>query len=364
VTVSRPVLKPIKEYRNFTGRTAAVESVEIRARVSGYLARIPYKSRYENGKEIHRGEEGLEVKKGELLFEIDPRPYEAALAQAEGNLKAALARLQRQDADLARAKVLRDRGAISREEYDKAIGDKGETAGSLVALRAAVARAKLDLDFTRVTAPFAGRVGRAAITEGNLVTADNTLLTTIVSLDPMYAYFDVDESSMLHYQKLIREKKLKSARDAKIPVDLGLSNERGYPHEGIIDYVDNQLNAATGTLRIRGLFSNKDRVLTPNLFVRVRVPFSPEFKALMVSERAIGMDQRGPYVLVVQSDNTVEHRPVKIGTTEDGLTVIEEGLKEDESVIVNGLQRARPGSPVKPMEENAHGNRQHNAAVR
>lgn len=335
VIVSRPIEREIVDYDTFTGLTAAVESVEIRARVSGYLDKIHFR-------------EGFEVKAGDLLFEIDPRPYQAALAQAEGNLASAEARLTRQDADLARARRLVGTLAISQQEFDRAAGDREETAASLQALRAVVERAKLDLEFTKVTAPISGRIDRALVSIGNLVAADTTILSTLVSLDPIYAYYDADEAAVLRFQQLVRERKAVSSRDAKVPVYLGLSNEQGYPHEGELNFVSNQFNPGTGTLRVRGVFSNEHRILTPGLFVRLRVPIGKPHRALLVTERALDTDQGQKILYVVNDNNEVVVRPVHLGELNDGLRVIEDGLKPEERVIVVGLQFVRPGATVEP----------------
>jgi RND family efflux transporter MFP subunit len=335
VQVSKPIEREVIDYDSFTGRTAAVQSVEIRARVSGYLEKIHFR-------------DGFEVAKGDPLFEIDPRPYQTALAQTKGNLASAEARLKRQDADLARAQRLIGTNAISQEDFDSTAGDRAETAASIEALRSAVERAKLDLNFAEINAPISGRIDETRISAGNLVTADSTLLTTIVSLDPIWAYFDADEASVLRQQKLIREKKVMSAREAKIPVYLGLADEPGYPHEGVIDFVSNQLNPGTGTLRVRGIFPNEDRVLSPGLFVRIRIPIGQARPALLVTERALATDQGQKILYVVDDKNEVVSRSVRLGALHDGLRVIEDGLSSGELVIVNGLQYVRPGVTVEP----------------
>jgi RND family efflux transporter MFP subunit len=339
VTVSRPVERDITDYVDFTGRTAAVDSVELRARVWGYLDKVNFK-------------EGALVKEGDVLFEIDPLTYRATLNQAEGNLASAEARVERLDADFARARPLLRRGAISREEYDKVVGDRGEAAASREALKAAVERAKLDLQYTKVIAPISGRTSRYVVTTGNLVQAGDqgggTLLTTIVSVDPMYAYFDVDEYTALRVRRLVREGKSDSPRDGGFPVFLGLANEEGHPHRGTINFVDNQVNPRTGTIRVRGVFPNKEQVLLPGLFARVRAPIGRSHKALLVSERAIDTDQGLKVLYVVNEKNEVVSRPVRLGALHDGLREITEGLKPDERVIVNGLQQVRPGVTVEP----------------
>jgi RND family efflux transporter MFP subunit len=339
VTVSYPVEREVSDYADFTARTAAVDSVELRARVSGYLDQAGFK-------------EGTLVKKGDLLFEIDPRTYQATLRTAEGNLATAQARVERLTADLARARRMVSQRAIGREEFDKIAGDHSEAAAQRTALTAAVERARLDVGFTRVTAPISGRISRYSVTVGNLVQAGDltggTLLTTIVSVDPMYAYFDVDERTVLRVKQLVREGKLRTPDNVEIPVWLGLANEDGYPHRGTINFVDNQVNAKTGTLKVRGVFPNKDEALSPGYFARVRVPVSAAHKALLVTERALDTDQGQKVVYVVDRDNKVVSRPVRLGALHDGLREITDGLKARERVIVIGLQQIRPGLTVEP----------------
>jgi RND family efflux transporter MFP subunit len=328
----------VTDYADFTGRVAAVDSVEVRARVWGYLDKVNFK-------------EGALVKQGDVLFEIDPRTYRATLAQAEGNLASMEARLERLNADLERARRLLPSRTIGREEYDKIVGDRGEAAASLAALKAAVERAKLDLEYTKVLAPVSGRVSRYVVTVGNLIQSGDqnggTLLTTLVSVDPMYAYFDVDEHTVLRVRRLVREGKAKLAHD-ELPVWLGLANEDGYPHRGTVDFVNNQVNPKTGTLRLRGVFPNKDEALSPGYFARVRLPIGFPHQALLVSDRALDTDQGQKVVYVVDRDNKVASRPVRLGAIHDGLREITGGVKPGERVIVNGLQQVRPGIAVEP----------------
>ncbi len=355
---SRQPMQPITDFVDFTGRTAAVDSVEVRARVWGYLDKVNFK-------------EGALVKKGDLLIQIDSRTYQAALNQAEGNLASMEARVQRLEADFTRAQRLIKTGALSREDFDKTVGDRGESIASLAALRAAVQQAKLDLEFTRLTAPVNGRVGRALVTEGNMVQSGQlggTLLTTIVSVDPMYVYFDMDERTVLRVQQLVRDTKALKDPETNgknsspwlvhhdaVQVFLGLANETGFPHEGAIDFVDNQINTKTGTLRVRGVFPNKDEALTPGLFARVRLPLGHPHQALLVTDRAIDADQGQKILYVIDKDHKVTSRPIRAGARYDRLRVIEEGLKLGELVVVNGLQQVRPGVIVEPKIENMPG---------
>jgi RND family efflux transporter MFP subunit len=339
-TVSNPVEDYVTDYADFTGRTAAVDSVELRARVWGYLSKVNFT-------------EGALVNKGDVLFEIEPRTYQAALEQADGNVSQWRARLARLDADVSRAERLFSKGNLSREEYDRTIGDRGEAAGSLAAYKAAVDRAKLDLEYTKVVAPISGRISRYNVTVGNLVQAGDqgggTLLTTIVSVEPMYAYFDVDENTVLRVRKLVREGKADSPRENGIvPVSLGLANETGFPHQGTINFVDNQVNPKIGTMRVRGVFPNQEQVLAPGFFVRVRVPIGRPHKALLVSERALDTNQGQKIVYVVNEKNEVESRSVRLGALHNGLREITDGLRSGDLLIVEGLQQIRPGATVQP----------------
>jgi len=336
VMVSPPVQREVTDYYEYTARTAAVTAVEVRARVSGYLVKVNF-------------QEGVVVKKGDLLFQIDPRPFQAVLDQAKGQVAQWEAKLARAEADVARDERLLPKGAASQKDLDQAVADRGEARAAIQSARAAVDRAALDLEFTRVTAPINGRISRHLIDEGNLVTADTTLLTTLVSIDPMYAYFDADEGSVLRVRQLIREGKVQSARDvATVPVLLALANEPGFPHRGTINFVDNQVNPQTGTLRLRGVFPNEPEVLAPGYFARVRLLIGQTHGALLVTDRAIDTDQGQKIVYVVNDKNEVVSRPISLGALHDGLRVIEEGVQPGERVIVNGLLQVRPGLTVEP----------------
>ncbi len=336
VTIARPVQKEVVDWDEYTGRTDAVDSVDIRPRVSGYIDNITFRA-------------GDLVEQGDLLFVIDPRPYQALLDQANGQLREAEAQKQLQAANLVRAQRLQATRVISKEEYDTNVAQANQAAAQYVAAQAAVESAQLNLDFTQIKAPVKGRIGRELVTVGNLVQVDSTLLTTIVSVDPIYAYFNVDERSVLKYVQLVKSGQMQSARDGKVPVYMQLENESDFPHAGVIDFINNQFDASTGTLQVRGVFSNPDGFMQPGQFVSVRVAGSPKYKAILVTDRAIASDQGQKFVMVVDANNTVAIRPVELGPISDGLRVVRKGLNGDEEVIINGLVNARPGAKVSPQ---------------
>jgi RND family efflux transporter MFP subunit len=341
VRVSYPVEKTVTDFVEFTGRTAAVDAVEVRAHVWGYLQKVNFK-------------EGALVKKGDVLFELDPRPYEALLNQAKAKVAQDQAQLTFDEAEYQRYLKLVGSGAVSKSDMDKIQAQRNVDLANIAADKALLASRQLDLEYTKVIAPVSGRVSRYVVTVGNLIQSGDqnggTLLTTIMSVSPMYVYFDIDERTLLRMQELAREGKCRGLRDpdANTPVSLGLANEQGYPHQGKIDFVDNQVNPKTGTLRVRGVLDNKDEALAPGLFVRVRVPLGDPHPALLVADRAIDNDQGRKVVYVVDKKNQVASRPVRIGAIHEGLRVIEEGLKPGERLIVEGLQQVRPGSTVEP----------------
>jgi RND family efflux transporter MFP subunit len=339
VTVSYPVEREVTDYVDFTARTAAVDSVEVRAHAWGYLQKVNFK-------------EGDLVKAGDVLFEIDPRPYEALLNQARAKLAQDEAQLKSDEAEYKRQSEIIRAGAGAQGDLDKATAAKDVDHANIAADKALIASRQLDLDYTRVTAPVGGRVSRYVVTVGNLIQsgdqAGGTLLTTIVSVDPMYAYFDVDEHTALRVRRLTREGKSDSPRDGGYPVALGLANEEGFHHKGTINFVDNQVNPKTGTIRVRGVFPNKDQVLLPGLFGRVRTPIGRPHKALLVSDRALDTDQGQKILYLVNEKNEVATRPVRVGALHDGLREITDGLKPGERVIVTGLQQLRPGVAVEP----------------
>jgi RND family efflux transporter MFP subunit len=336
VTIARPVTKEIVEWDEYTGRTDAVQSVNITARVSGYLYNITFKA-------------GDVVNQNDLLFVIDPRPYQAAYDQANGQLRQAEAQQKLNNLNLARSDELRAKNVIAKQDYDNAVAQKNVSDAQVIAAQAAVESAQLNLGFTEIKAPVTGRIGREQVTVGNLVQADSTLLTTLVSVNPIYAYFNVDERSVLKYQALVREGKLPDAMSSEVPVYLQLENEKDFPHKGTIDFINNQFDPSTGTLQIRGIFPNANGFLVPGSFVRVRVAGSPRYPAILITDRAIGSDQGQKFALVVGQNNTVELRPLELGPVVDGLRVVRKGLTGDENVIINGLVNARPGSKVNPQ---------------
>lgn len=334
VIVAEPVIREITDYEDFSGRTEAINSIEVRARVTGYLDKV-------------RFTEGMEVKKGDPLFEIDPRAYRAEVNRTEASVAQNDSRLKRLEMDRKRAAELISTRAISQEDFDRITGDYNEAAAAVKVAEAAGELARLNLNFCVVTAPISGKISRQLIDPGNLVRADDTLLTTIIAHDPIYAYFDVDERTMLKMRRKIRSGQIKSIREASVPVFLGLVDEEGFPHEGKIDFVDNRVDAMTGTLRLRAVFRNPNRLLTPGLFVRVRQPIGGPHSAILVSEKAVGTDQGQKFVFVVNDKDEVVHRPLKkVGPLHDGLRVVEEGIEPGERIVVKGLQRVRPGIKV------------------
>src|SRR5262245_36575095 len=341
VAVSQPVVRDVVEWDEYTGRLDAVESVEIRARVSGYLQSVHFT-------------DGAIVKQGALLFVIDQRPYQAELNRAKATLEQAIARYERTQKDFARAQQLVKSRAISEEEVDTRGADQREAREAVQAARAAVEAARLNVEFTEVRAPISGRISRHLVTQGNLInggTAESTLLTTIVSLDPIYCYFEADERSYLKYARLSRTGERPSSREVRNPAYLALANETGFPHQGYIDFVDNRLDPNTGTMTGRAVFSNPEPIFTPGLFARVRIPGSGKYTALLLPDEAIGTDQTQRFAFVVDDQHTVEYRKVELGPIIDGLRVIRGGLTPGDWVIVNGVQRVRPGATVDPQPQ-------------
>ena len=338
VFVNLPTTGEITDYEDFTGRTVASKTIEIRARVTGYLDKIDFKEK-----------EGGDVEQGALLFEIDPRPYEAEVARNRASLLLAESHLKRVQLDFDRAEKLVGSKSISREQYDLASGDRSEARANIEVMKANLDVANLNLRFTKVRAPIGGRVSRTQLDPGNLVKADETILTTIVSIDPIYAYFELDERTLLRIRRYTEEGRIKGGDSQRaVPVSMGLADEEGYPHHGTVNFVDNRLDPTTGTLQVRGVFQNTDRMLSPGLFVRVRLPIGQPYKALLVSEESLGTDQGQKFVYVVDKDNVAQYRRVEVGKLQQGRRVVLKGVAEDDHIVVSGLQRVRPGAVVQP----------------
>lgn len=344
VTASRPMAREVTDYEDFTGRTDAVSTVDIRARVTGYLIKVTFR-------------DGDVVKENALLYQIDPRPFQAALDQAQGQVERLVAEKKLLDIQVGRYTKLADRGASSQQDLDKYTAQQAENIGSMKAAEAQVAIAELNLGFTRVSAPVTGRISRTLIMPGNLVAADTTQLTTIKSIDPMFAYFNIEEPTVLRLQKMAREGVIKTRNLHEVPVQMGLADdvERKFPLGGTLDFINNTIDPQTGTLQVRGVFSNpytpgEPPRLTPGLFARVRLALGIPHPVMLVTERAIGTDQGQKFVYVLDKDNKVSYRRVKLGLLFDGLQAIEEGLAADDRVVVNGLQRIRPGIQVQAEE--------------
>jgi RND family efflux transporter MFP subunit len=339
VSVAPVLQRNIAEWDEFSGRLAAVDQVEIRPRVSGYIKRVTFT-------------EGREVKQGEVLFEIDARPYQADLDRAQAQLEQARTAADLAGREVARAEKLVHVEAISREEFDSRTSAQANGVAAVRAAEAAVETARLNLGWTKVRSPIAGRVSRAEVTEGNLVQAgppDATLLTNVVSLDSMYLYFDSDEQTYLRYVgEAAQDGKRAGWHGARLPVYLGLANETGFPHEGRLDFVDNRIDPASGTIRTRGIFPNRDRRFTPGLFARVKLVGEKSEPTLLVRDAAIGTDQDRKFVLVLAKGDSLEYRPVEIGKLADGLRIVRKGVEPGEKVVVNGLMRVRPGAKVTP----------------
>lgn len=335
VLVGTPVERQVRDFEYFTGRTESSRRVDIRARVTGYLDKVYFA-------------EGQMVKQGDLLFRIDPRPYKAELDRAKADLERATAHLHRIDADLQRAETLLRNRAIGREEYDRILGDRDEAKAEVGVEESNVRLAELQLDFTDVRAPFDGRIGRTQVDPGNLVRADDTMLTTLVALEPMYVYFDVDERTFL--RKMLGTDSRDNARDGKIAIQIGLVDEDGFPHNGLVNFMDNVVDSSTGTLWLRGEFNAPKRPITPGLFSRIRFPLGKPYTAVTVAEQALGTDQGQRFLFVVDDQNIVRYRPVQVGPLENGMRVIRQGLQPGERVVVSGLQRIRAGAPITPKE--------------
>lgn len=334
VKTTLPQTRQVLDWDEYTGHVEAMETVEIRARVSGYLEKVGF-------------EDGAKVRKGDLLFVIDQRSYLTELKRAEAELERTRTKLELAENDLKRAERLRQSKAISDEEYDSRSKGLAESTATLHSAETAVEMARLNLDFTQVRSPIDGRIGRELITVGNLVNGDQTLLTTIVSVDPMYVYVDADERSILKYRRLTAGGLRGQNGKANIVAQLGLIDETGYPHTGYIDYVDPRMDAATGTLRVRAVFPNPKELLSPGLFARIRIHGGSPHPALLIPGRAVVTDQDQNYVWVARADGSLDYRKVKVGKLFGSFRTIELGLGRNDAVVVDGIAKLRPGARVK-----------------
>jgi RND family efflux transporter MFP subunit len=345
VTVAKAVQRTVVDQDEYVGRFAAVDSVEIRSRLSGYLAAIHFT-------------DGQMVKKGDLLFTIDRRPFEIVLEQMKANLAQARANLAFTEADLQRGQQLLGNKTITEQAYDQRTQAKRVAEAAVTAQEAMVHSAELDLnDYSELRSPIDGRIGDRRVAVGNLITGgaggNTTLLATVVSVDPIRFEFSFDEASYLRYVRFATGSKEVESLHGNVPVTLKLIDENDFVHKGRIDFIDNVIDRSSGTIRGRAVFDNADGVFTPGMFGRVRVPGSPPYPALLVPDAAIGTEQARKYVLVVDDDDTVRQKYVTVGQIDGGLRVVKEGLSPTDRVIVNGLMRARPGQKVKPQDENA-----------
>jgi multidrug efflux system membrane fusion protein len=369
VPVSYPVQREVTDYVDFTGRTDAMESVDVRARVTGYLLAAPPDQEKVKGTGRYF-KEGSDVKEGDTLFVIDPAPYKAQFDQAVSQVKLneASLKLARTNYDMDKVISQRQPGAVSAQQLAADRAAVEEAVARVKAAEASTEVYKLNLGFTKITAPIDGQISRSYLTVGNLINQDQTLLTTIVKLDPMYAYFDLDEPTLIRIREAINAGKLKPLRDGTMPVHMGLQGEKGHPHEGTINFVNNQVNPTTGSISVRGIFANPkpshgEQLLSPGMFVRIRLPMGQPTPALLVIDRAIGSDQGLKYVYVLDANNTVQHRRVVTGALQtDGLRVVEsykevvneegkmipQGLRPDELVVVGALPQIRPRMKVRP----------------
>ncbi|TBR35811.1 MULTISPECIES: efflux RND transporter periplasmic adaptor subunit [Dyella] len=330
VTVAQVLVRQVSDSDEFTGRLQAVDTVQLRPRVGGYVDSIHFT-------------EGAAVKKGQLLFRIDPRPFQAEVDRLTANLNQARAEQALAEANAGRGRKLLDQHAISREEADRLDTASQSSKAQVASTTAALQAARLNLGFTEVRAPIDGRVSNALVTPGNLVTS-NDVLTSVVSVDPVYAYFDVDEHS---YLKLDEQRR---AHGGAPRVAMALANEKGFPHAGRIDFVDNQLRAGSGTIRLRAVFDNADARYTPGLYVRVQLRSDAQSKRALIDDRAVATDLGNKYVYVLTKDRKVEYRKITTGPILDGLRVVNDGLGAGDVVVVNGLQRIRPGAEVNPTK--------------
>ncbi|MCU8012007.1 efflux RND transporter periplasmic adaptor subunit [Shewanella sp. SM74] len=335
VDVAQVLHERVTEWDEFTGRLQAPESVTLIPRVSGYIDSVNFK-------------EGALVKKGDVLFRIDPSVFEVEVARLKADLASALSAEQLATNDFERAHKLFDQKAVSAELLDTRESNKRQTAAAVASVKAALMRAELDLAYTQVQAPIDGRVSYANVTAGNYVTAGQSVLTSLVSTASMYAYFDVDEQTYLKYVKLTAEKKRNDPRAGDNPVYMALANERDYQHIGMVDFVDNAMDKQTGTIRVRASFDNEDNSLLPGLFARLRTAGSGAYEGILIDDKAVGTDLNNKFVLVVGADGLVEYRGVTLGEKVQGLRIVTQGLMAEDKIVVNGMQRVRPKMQIDP----------------
>ncbi len=336
VSAAPVLVKQVSQWDEFSGRVEAVENVDLRPRVSGYIDKVNYI-------------EGQEVKKGDVLFTIDARSYQAEYDRARAEVARARTQSTLARGESERAKRLSEQQAISTETWEQRRAASDQAGAQLQAAQAALDVAALNLEFTKVRAPINGRAGRAMVTAGNLVSAGDaaSVLTTLVSLDKVHVYFDADEATFLRYAQMARKGERPSERDESLPVRIGLSGEQGFPHEGKVDFLDNQVTRSTGTIRVRALLDNADRQFTPGLFARVQLLGSGQFQAMLIDDRAVLTDQDRKYVYVVDKDGKAQRRDIALGRSAEGLRIVENGLAAGDKVIVDGVQKVfMPGMPV------------------
>jgi multidrug efflux system membrane fusion protein len=342
VAVSQPAAREIVEWDEYTGRFDAVETVEMRARVSGHLTEVLFK-------------DGQRVKQGDVLFVIDRRPFERALEQAQAELFAANTKVENANLDIIRGKPLVERKIISDKTFDDRMSIVRDAQAAVKVAEARVRSAELDLSFTRIASPITGRISRTLVTAGNWISAGSvsgaTLLTTIVSEDPIYIYFDVSENNYIKYRRLAERGVAAGAAEVGAPVEIGLPDERGFPHKARLDFLDNRLDQGTATLRARAVIANPAGLFSPGLFARVRVTGTAPYAAVLLPDEAIGTDQTNKFIYAVGADGIVTRRNVKLGPMHEGMRVVREGVAAEDWVIVRGLQRARPGGKVTPQRQ-------------
>ncbi len=338
VSVASPLEKEVVEWDEYTGRFDAMDTVEVRARISGFLNEVKFT-------------DGAIVKKGDLLFVIDPRPFQRVLDRDRAALQGAKVQLEFAERDLERAKPLMANSTISQQVFDQRTQAVRAAEANVLSAEANVRAAELDVEFTQITSPVTGRISRKLVSEGNYLTGGSgsgTLLTTIVSIDPIYFYFDVSETEFLKYQRFGSVMMQPSAHMSEVPIELALQGDEGFPYKGRMSFIDNRIDQNTGSLRVRAVFDNPHQLFQPGLFARVRLAGSGKYKAILLPDMAVAADQSNRFVFVVADDGSVATKPVELGPMIDGLRVIRKGVLPSDTVIVNGLQRARSGIKVKP----------------